>query len=162
MGGRSSSSGKSSSKQMTSSEFANELEMYVGGGYGSPSEAMSKKALDYLENHMKTTDKILYRVEDSKYTADKLKKGQIFQFNGNYRGFSSRRSFVNESIEEEGLGGNKPAVFVMLGKKNSLEVNKHYRNSYFGDQQEHIAGGKYKVVNTEVSDGKKYVYIRQQ
>ena len=162
MGGRSSSSGKSSSKPMTSSEFSNELEMYVGGGYGSPSEAMSKKALDYLENHMQTTEQKLYRVEDSNYTADKLEKGQIFQFNGNYRGFSSRRSFVNESIEEEGLGGNNPAVFVMLGKKNSLEVNKHYRNSYFGDQKEHIAGGKYKVVDMEVSDGKKYVYIRQQ
>lgn len=162
MGGRGSSSRKSSSKPLTSSEFANELEMYVGGGYGSPSEAMSKNALDYLKNHMETTEQKLYRVEDSKYTADNLKKGQIFQFNGNYRGFSSRKSFVNESIEEEGLGGNKPAVFVMLGKKNSLEVNKHYRNQYFESQQEHIAGGKYKVLDTEVRDGKKYVYIKQQ
>lgn len=33
MGGRSSGSGKGSSKAMTSSEFANELEMYVGGGF---------------------------------------------------------------------------------------------------------------------------------
>ena len=111
---------------------------------------------------MEETEQKLYRVEDSKYTADKLEKGQIFQFNGNYRGFSSRRSFVNESIEEEGLGGNKPAVFVMLGKKNSLEVNKHYKNKYFENQQEHIAGGKYKVLDTEDRDGRKYVYIKQQ
>lgn len=78
MGGRSTSSGKNSSKSMTSSEFANELEIYVGGGYGSPSEAMSKKALDYLKNHMQTTEQKLYRVEDSRYTADNLKKGADF------------------------------------------------------------------------------------
>lgn len=162
MGGRSSASGKSTRSAMTESEFSNELEMYVGGGYGSPSEAMSDKAIKYMESHMDTIDSKLYRVEESHYTADKLSKGQVFSFDGNYRGFSSRRSFVREAIEEEGLGEDKPAVFVMLGKKKALEVNKHYENSYFKSQKEHIAGGKYKVMEKEVRDGKTYVYIKQQ
>lgn len=161
MGGRSSASGKAGGTTLSSSDFEDELENYVGGGYGSPSEALSKRGINYLKSHMEKSSSPLYRVEDSRYTASGLKVGSTFQFEGNYRSFSSRSSFVDEAINEYGVGGRSPAVFVMKGTKNSLSVNKHYSNPYHYAQQEHIAGGKYKVTKKEQKDGKTYVYIEQ-
>ena len=161
MGGRSSASGKFTRSSMTPQDFSNELEMYVGGGYGSPSEAISNKGISYMKSHMEESTKELYRVEDNKYTAANLSSGQIFQFNNNYRSFSSSSSFIDEAIDEYGVGGDKPAIFVMRGKKKTLPVNKHYKNPYHSNQQEHIAGGKFRVLYKQQVSGKNYVYIEQ-
>lgn len=163
MGGRGSVSGKSvGSSAMTSSQFQEELVNYVAGGYGSPTEAMSKKAIDYMRNHMDNISSELYRVEESRFTADKVKEGQVFSFTNNFRGFSASKSFINEAIDEYGVGEDSPAIFVMQGKKKSFSVNKHYNDSMFSSQQEHIVGGKYKVSKKEHKNGRTYVYIVQQ
>lgn len=163
MGGRGSASGKSNSgvNTISPSEFKEELINYTAGGYGSPTESMSGSAIGYMERHMSSTSSTLYRVEESRFTADKIEEGSTFSFNNNYRGFSESKSFIDEAIDEYGVGEDSPAVFVVQGFKKSFSVNKYYEEGMFASQKEHITGGKFKVNKKENKDGRIYVYITQ-
>lgn len=160
MGGRGSSSLRGSAG-ISTEDFANQIDFYVGGGYASISDALTPQALRHMQKLMTYTDKTLYRAEESRFTADKLKKGSTFTFEDNYRSFSSKKSVVTDAIDE-GYMGNSPAVFVMRGKKKSFDVYNHYKNDYYESQAEHFVGGKYKVTDKKKKNGTTYVYIEQQ
>ena len=139
------------------SNFENKAVDYVGGGV-SPSQHFNKEELKYIKENATKTSKPLYRVEDSKFTADKLDEDDLdiddFEFTGSVRSTTSDKDFIKNALDENSddyAGIKNPVIFEITGSKKSFDM-KPYEKEYtkhFKSQSEHLVGGKFKVVGED-------------
>ena len=139
--------------------FKEDLTNYVAGGFGSPTEAMDPSSIAYIRRNMEPTSQSLYRIEDSEFTASNLSVGDTFSFQGDIRSFSRRESFVKDAMDE--VYYDNPVVFRTVGTTKQFNVNKAIDNTYFGNQQESLVSGRFKVEKVYTRNGLTYYDIRQ-
>ena len=148
-------------KEETPKKFSDHAEEYVGGGV-DVDKVFTKEDLDYIKSHQKETDKPLYRVEDMKYTADKLFSDDLdmddFEFGGSFRSFSRDWNVMGRALDEDSdeyAGIQNPVIFEIVRKKKHFDMEP-YTESYaeqFGSQSESLVGGRFQYI----SDGMKEV-----
>lgn len=139
-------------------DFKEHAEEYVGGGIDLD-EAMNKDDLEYVQSHQTKTDKPLYRVEDARFTANKLDEDDLdiddFKFKGSFRSFSSDMKFISSAIDENSdnyAGINDPVVFEITGSKNHFDMSPYTGeyNKHFGSQSESLVGGRFQVTGEDM------------
>jgi len=130
--------------------FEDRAEAYVGGGYSGPEDIFTSKDLEYIYTNMDETRKTLYRVEDSKFTADRLDNDELdidgFRFNG-LRSFTEDKDVIREMLDENSdnwAGIENPVIFEITGKKDRFDMQEFTKGYTLMDQKESLAGGKYK------------------
>ena len=89
----------------------------------------------------------------------RLSVGDTFSFQGDIRSFSRRESFVKDAIDE--VYYDNPVVFRTVGTTKQFNVNKAIDNTYFGNQQESLVSGRFKVEKVYTRNGLTYYDIRQ-
>ena len=117
--------------------FDERAEEYIGGGI-DVDEVFSKEDLDYIRNNLESTEETLYRVEDSRYTADLLDQDELdgddFKFNGSFRSFTSNMNFIKEALDQDSdayAGIRNPVIFEITGTKKAFDMSK-YADAYAG------------------------------
>ncbi len=128
-------------------KLKNEIEMFVGGGYSSIKDALSKSSLDYVYDNMEIINKPMYRIEDARFTYDKIDEGDIFSFKDDLRSFTRSENYSKKIIKEgieEGFF-EQPVVFETVGPVEQFNIDK-FAEAYYENQYESFVGGKFKVV----------------
>lgn len=134
-------------------ELEQALELYVGGGYESPKDALTDAQFEYILNQLEEFDGIAYRLESMQYTLGKqgLSIGDTFSFDDNLRSFTTDRDYV-EKIVNDILWGEipmaNPVMFKTEGKVNMFNM-RDYAKGYFEDQSEAFLGGMWEILNIE-------------
>ena len=121
--------------------------MFVGGGYGSIKDALSKSSLDYVYDNMKIINKPMYRIEDARFTYDRIDEGDIFSFQDDLRSFTRSEKYSKKIIKEgieEGFF-EQPVVFETVGPVEQFNIDK-FAGAYYENQYESFVGGKFEVV----------------
>lgn len=138
--------------------FKEHAEEYVGGGV-DVDKVFDKQELEFIKDNMKTTDKPLYRVEDSKYTADKLDIDDLdaddFKFKGSFRSFSSDMDFISSAMDENSdnyAGIENPVIFEITGSKKHFDMEPYTQeySKQFGSQSESLVGGNFELVGEDM------------
>lgn len=131
------------------SGFSDRAAEYVGGGI-DVDRVFSPKDLAYIKSHLTETNKPLYRVEDAKFTADRLTGGD-FEFSGSFRSFSRdwdvMRRVLDEDSDEYAAIPN-PVIFEIVGNKKHFDMEPYtqaYANQ-FGSQSESLVNGKFEKI----------------
>lgn len=142
-------------------EIADNLEMYVGGGYGSVFDALGRNPvkMKLIKNSMTEYSKPLYRIEESDFTFKKkgLKKGQQFSFEDDLRSFSRSEKYVRGILRPySDVDYEEPIIFETVGKVKHFNMDA-YAENYYEYQSESLAGGSFEVISVseEVIHGKK-------
>lgn len=146
-------------------KLADNLEMYVGGGYSSVKDAVSPEEFQYIKNNMKSTSKSLYRVEDAHFTvmSKALEEGDIFSFTDDIRSFTRSRSYVDEILElneyEDFM--EAPVIFETVGDTMHFNMDK-YAEAYVENQSESLVGGEFEVIGFDEREinGTEYVFVK--
>ncbi len=130
--------------------FADHMSEYIGGGYDLV-EALEDSDVKYIEDNMESTSEPLYRVEESKFTSQRLTEpGQEFSFTNDLRSFTRSEevadSFMDENDDYNYAYHRDPVIFKTTGTTQHFSV-EDYAKAYPVDQQESIVGGKFKVVD---------------
>lgn len=128
-------------------KLKNEIEMFVGGGYSSIKDALSKSSLDYIYDNMKIINKPMYRIEDARFTYDRIDEGDIFSFQDDLRSFTRSENYSKKIIKEgieEGFF-EQPVVFETVGPVEQFNIDK-FAEAYYENQYESFVGGKFEVV----------------
>lgn len=128
-------------------KLKNEIEMFVGGGYGSIKDALSKSSLDYVYDNMEIINKPMYRIEDARFTYDRIDEGDIFSFQDDLRSFTRSENYSKKIIKEgieEGFF-EQPVVFETVGPVEQFNIDK-FAEAYYENQYESFVGGKFEVV----------------
>lgn len=135
--------------------FKDRAMTYVGGGYSGPSDVLSKDDINYIEHNMKETTAPLYRVEDARFTANKLDMDILdiddFAFTDGLRSFTRGKDVIAYMLDEmsDGFAGiENPVVFETIGRTRHFNMDK-YAESYFMDQKESLVSGKFQVVGDD-------------
>ncbi len=123
------------------------------------------ETVDYIKNHMETTNETMYRVEDAKFTASKIDVGSTFQFSDDLRSFtSSEQSMFDILNESESINPNATyVVFKTTGENKSFSMNEYVGMAHeFASQNEHILNGKFEVLDKYYDDeGTLTILIKQ-
>lgn len=139
-------------------KFKEHMMEYIGGGIDID-RIFNSEELRYIQDNMKKTNKPLYRVEESRFTADLLDEDELdadnFKFNGTYRSFTSDFNFISDALDEDSDSYaymENPVVFEIMGSKQSFDVDPYadeYKK-YFGSQSEHFVGGKFEIIGEDM------------
>ena len=132
-------------------KLKNEIEMFVGGGYGSIKDALSKSSLDYIYDNMEIINKPMYRIEDAQFTYDRIDVGDVFSFQDDLRSFTRSKNYSDKLIKEgieEGIF-EQPVIFETVGPVEQFNIDK-FAEAYYENQYESFVGGKFKVVDIEM------------
>ncbi len=134
----------------------NDLLTYILDSEGeSIVNVVDDETVAYIKNHMTTTNKTMYRVEDAKFTASKVDVGSTFQFNDDLRSFtSSEQSMYDILNESESFDPNAThVVFKTTGENKSFSMNEYVGTTHqFASQNEHILNGQFEVVDKYYDD----------
>ena len=126
------------------------LEEFVSGTGQSVSGvfANNPEGLRYIEDHMQTYTKTFYRMEESRFTADGLKVGDTFSFNGNLRSFSGSFDGIEQVARDinEFDDVSSYVMFKTVGEQKAFDINSFIENEFFANQDEYLLGGKFEVV----------------
>lgn len=128
-------------------KLKNEIEMFVGGGYSSIKDALSKSSLDYIYDNMEIINKPMYRIEDARFTYDRIDEGDIFSFQDDLRSFTRSENYSKKIIKEgieEGFF-EQPVIFETVGPVEQFNIDK-FAEAYYENQYESFVGGKFEVV----------------
>ncbi len=155
-------------KSVNKEKFKDHAEEYVAGGV-EVDRAFSADELEYIKENSKSTDKVMYRVEDYRFTAQKLDEEEFdpddFKFNGSFRSFSSRPGFISEALDEDSddyAGIANPVVFKVIGTKNAFDMSPYTSeyNKVFSDQAENFLGGRYQMEDEQMMKLPNGKYVR--
>lgn len=137
----------SNSEAFNSASFQNNMDSYIGGGYGI-SELFSKAELNYIKNNMEITSKPLYRTEDNDWTAKNLKVGDTVNFNDALKSFTRESESVSNLLNDADEMGlyNTPVVFKTSGSVSHFNVSS-YGTGVFDYQKESFVSGKGWVIS---------------
>lgn len=133
---------------------------YVSGGIDIDS-VFTKEDLRYIGAHLTETNKPLYRVEDARFTANKLDEDDLdtddFKFNGSYRSFSSDLEFIKDALDEnsdEYAGILHPVIFEITGDTKAFDMAEYAKEytKQFGDQSELLVGGRFEVIDEDMKN----------
>ena len=137
--------------------FTEHAEEYVGGGVDIDN-VFTKQELNYIKNNMKETNQTLYRVEESRFTADKIDTDKFdvdnFKFSGTFRSTSNDFNFIKSTLDEDSdnyANMSNPVIFEITGSKKvfNMEPYTGNYNKMFGSQGEHFIGGNFKQVGED-------------
>lgn len=137
-------------KKVDMNSLKNNLEDYVGGGYLSPKDALTKEEYEYILENMIPTKSPMYRLEESRYTFEKkeLEVGDAFSFDDNLRSFSRSKEYIDETLEM-GDVYDTPVIFETVGEAKHFNMDK-YATNYYENQSESLVGGKFEVVGFDM------------
>lgn len=132
-------------------ELEQALELYVGGGYQSPKDALTDAQYECILSQLEEFDGIAYRLESRQYTLDKqnLSVGDTFSFDDNLRSFSTDRDYVDRIIESilwEEIPMENPVMFKTEGKVDMFNM-RDFTKAYFEDQSEAFLGGEWEILS---------------
>jgi hypothetical protein len=139
-------------EQVTKQSISKNLEMYVGGGYGSIKNAVSSAEFQFIQDNMKSYGKAMYRVEEKGFTADKLEVGSNFSFKDDIRSFTRSEDYMQNIIGQNVI--DEPVIFKTVGATKQFDMTG-YADAYYEDQKESLVGGNFKVltIKEEEIDG---------
>ena len=125
------------------------LEDFVSGGISiSDTFRNDPEGLEYIKEHMKEYDKTFYRMERNEFTANGLKVGDTFSFDGDIRSFSGSYSGVRQIMSDISEFDNvsQYTMFKTMGEQEAFDVNSFINNQFFANQDEYLLGGKFEVI----------------
>ena len=143
--------------------FENRVKKYISGGVRA--DIFSKADVDYMKNNMETQNTGMFRIENGKWLADKLKPGKVFSFDKDLKSFSrSEKGAENVLANGEDYGlYEDPVVYMTLGKTKHFNIGKY--SDDHAEEEESLVGGKFRVEHIgERTIGKKRlkcVFIKQ-
>lgn len=139
-------------KKVTFDSIEDNLIQYVAGGYQGVKDAVTPEEFKFIQNNMTETNETLYRVESGRFTADKLKEGELFTFESDIRSFTRNHGgyldkMVKEGIEEDFL--QDPVVFETVGKVKHFNMDR-YATNYYEYQSESLIGGQFEIIGQKI------------
>lgn len=149
--------------KVTSKSITDNLQTYVGGGYGSVKDAVTEDEFNFIKENMTTTKEKLYRVENASFTYDKyeLFEGDVFEFESDVRSFTRDNSYLGKMLNPDEDIFDVPVIYETVGPTKHFNMDK-YAEGYYENQSESLVGGKFKVVgeNMVEIDGVFYRMIK--
>lgn len=134
-----------------------EVELFVGGGYGSVRDAVSDDVYDYLVSKQKKLSGNAWRIEKVDFTLDKKigfdpetygwSKSE-FEFDKGFRSFTKDEDALDVLFDSFKENGDTDGL-VLFELKNGASVYdlEELDLEFFSEQKEVFAGGKFKVVD---------------
>lgn len=149
--------------KVTFESITDNLQTYVGGGYGSVKDAVTEDEFNFIKENMTTTKEKLYRVENAKFTYDKyeLSEGDVFEFENDIRSFTRDNSYLGKMLDPDEDIFDIPVIFETVGPTKHFNMDK-YAEGYYENQSESLVGGKFEVVGENMIeiDGVFYQVIK--
>lgn len=144
----------------------NDLLTYILDSEGeSIVNTVDDETVTYIKNHMITTNKTMYRVEDAKFTASKIDVGSTFQFNDDFRSFTSSEQSMYDILNESESFNPKAThvVFKTTGENKTFSMNEYVGTTHeFASQNEYILNGQFEVVDKYYDDDDTLIILIKQ
>ena len=100
-----------------------------------------------IKDNMKESNNSLFRVEDSSWSGDSVKVGDIFTFDKDIKSFTDSQSGIDNVIvegDDAGLYENNIVIYKTVGNISSLDVKQY--SKFNSEEDEHFVSGKFKVI----------------